>query len=78
MIRGLWPSVLAVRLTKCALKQASMPTMHGGSFRRVSASASRLILRRKHHLSISGKADQMEHVFADVDSDHRRRRGGGC
>jgi hypothetical protein len=37
----------SVRLTKWALRHASMPTMHAGSLRNVSASARRLIFRRK-------------------------------
>jgi len=35
------------RLTKCALTHASIPTTEGGTALKVSASASRLILRRK-------------------------------
>ena len=46
LIRGSCPSARSVRLTKCALRQASMPTTQGGSFLNVSARANRLILRR--------------------------------
>ena len=45
------PSVRSVRLTKCALRQASMLTMQGARLLNVSASASRLILRRNAILS---------------------------
>jgi len=37
----------SARLTKCALRHASMPTTLGGSFLKLSTSASRLTLRRK-------------------------------
>src|ERR1700690_1670480 len=47
MILGSWPSCRKARLTKCALRHASIPTTQGGNFLKVSASASRLILRRK-------------------------------
>ena len=36
-----------VRLTKCALKQASMPTTQRGSFSNVAINARRLICLRK-------------------------------
>src|ERR1700722_8006717 len=47
MIRGSWPNRRRARLTKWALRHASMPTMLAGSLLKVSISASRLILRRK-------------------------------
>src|SRR5436190_696076 len=47
MIRGWCPKARRALLTKCALKQASMPTMHGGSFSNASLRPNRLIFFRK-------------------------------
>src|ERR671911_531070 len=44
MIRGSCPNARSSLLTKCALRQASMPTIHGVSFSKTSLRPSRLIL----------------------------------
>jgi integrase len=43
MIRGWCPKARSTLLTKCALRQASMPTMHGGSFSNAPLRPNRLI-----------------------------------
>jgi hypothetical protein len=47
IILGAWPSALGIRLTKCALRQASIPTMHDGSFSKAPVMANRLTFHRK-------------------------------
>jgi hypothetical protein len=47
MMRGVCPSRRSVRLTKCALKQASSPTMLGGNFSNSRSSAKRLNFMRR-------------------------------
>ena len=47
MILGSCPKARSFRLTKCALRQASMPTIHGGSCSNVSAKLNRLIFFRR-------------------------------
>src|SRR5689334_13671263 len=47
MIRGLCPNARSIRLTKWALRQASIPTTEGGSFSNASFRANRLIFQRK-------------------------------
>lgn len=47
MICGSCPNARSTLLTKCALKQASMPTMHGGSFSNASLRLNRLIFLLK-------------------------------
>jgi hypothetical protein len=42
-----WRNARSSLLTKCALKQASMPTLHGGSFSNASLRPDRLIFLRK-------------------------------
>lgn len=46
MTRGSKPGLCNVRLTKCALIQASNPIIQRGSFSNIPTSAMRLILRR--------------------------------
>ena len=53
-----------------------MPTMHGGSFLKVSTRASRLILRRKAILPSASKPTMWKTSLADIDAD-RRERGTG-
>src|SRR6266568_2629605 len=43
MILGSCPNARSFRLTKCALRQASTPTIHGGGCSNVSAKLNRLI-----------------------------------
>src|SRR5215470_12947162 len=55
MIRGSCPSARKVLLTKCALRQASMPTMQGGSFLNASANDNLLIFQRNAILPFLSK-----------------------
>jgi hypothetical protein len=49
-----------------------MPTIHGGSFSKVSLRASRLILLRKAIFPSIPKPDEVKHVLTDVDADDQR------
>jgi hypothetical protein len=69
MIRGLCPNARSSLLTKCALKQASMPTMHGGSFSNASLRPNRLIFLRKAIFPSTAQSDDVKNLLADVDPD---------
>jgi hypothetical protein len=69
MICGSCPSARNGRLTQCALRHTSMPTMQGGSFLNVSASANPPDLSTERDLPVGVKANSMKNIFSNVDAD---------